>query len=98
MAPETHGHNIIVRVLEKNVALERKAASGPALRIEECLVGDKSGCMLLTAKNGKSSHGASENGWHLLRWSIPDTTNENVDFFFSCLGAIEWKPPPYRAM
>jgi replication factor A1 len=56
MAPGTHGHNIIVRVLEKNIALERKAGNGPALRIEECLVADKSGCMLLTAKNGALSH------------------------------------------
>jgi replication factor A1 len=53
MAPGTHGHNIIVRVLEKNIALERNTSGGQSLHIEECLVGDKTGCMLLTAKNGE---------------------------------------------
>lgn len=52
MAPATHGHNIVVKVLEKRVVMERERPNGEKLRLEECLVADDTGCMYFTARNG----------------------------------------------
>jgi replication factor A1 len=61
MAPQTHGHNILVKVVSKKVVVNKKdnsntgapAGGQKVVRMEECLVGDETGCMLFTAKNGK---------------------------------------------
>ena len=50
--PETHGYNINVHVLERKFAMERKQRNGTTLRLEEVLVGDETGCMYFTARNG----------------------------------------------
>jgi replication factor A1 len=64
VAPQTHGHNILVKVLEKKVVVKRdgggasKAAGYAGVtRVEECLVGDETGCILFTAKNGELRDG-----------------------------------------
>ncbi len=54
MQPGTHGHNLVVRVLEKKVVVDREDANGVTLKLEECLVGDDTGRMYFTARNGKT--------------------------------------------
>lgn len=53
MQPGTSGHNLAVRVLEKKVVIDRRDGSGEKLKLEECLVGDGTGRMYFTARNGK---------------------------------------------
>eukprot|EP00188_Purpureofilum_apyrenoidigerum_P000194 Plantae.Rhodophyta-Purpureofilum_apyrenoidigerum.ctg1076.p2 GENE.Plantae.Rhodophyta-Purpureofilum_apyrenoidigerum.ctg1076~~Plantae.Rhodophyta-Purpureofilum_apyrenoidigerum.ctg1076.p2 ORF type:complete len:134 (+),score=29.28 Plantae.Rhodophyta-Purpureofilum_apyrenoidigerum.ctg1076:267-668(+) len=49
--PATRGLNIIVRVLEKKVVLDKTRINGEELRIAECLVGDETATALFTARN-----------------------------------------------
>lgn len=53
MRPETRGHNLLVKVLSKEVVLDRQDSCGSTLKLEECLVGDDTGRMYFTARNGK---------------------------------------------
>lgn len=52
LEPETHGHNIIVKVLNTDVKVDRVKPDGKRVRVWECLVGDETGCILFTARNG----------------------------------------------
>mmetsp|Transcript_8105 Transcript_8105/g.24426 ORF Transcript_8105/g.24426 Transcript_8105/m.24426 type:complete len:134 (+) Transcript_8105:284-685(+) len=49
--PATRGLNIIVRVIEKKVVLDKTRVNGEELRIAECLVGDDTATALFTARN-----------------------------------------------
>lgn len=46
------GFNVVIRVLEKEVVMDRDDGSGNNLKLEECIVGDETGKMILTARNG----------------------------------------------
>jgi replication factor A1 len=50
--PLSHGMNLIVKVVEIKVLLERRRPDGSVIAVAEALVGDASGCVLLTARNG----------------------------------------------
>ena len=52
MQPATQGHNLTVKVLEKTVVIDRVQPDGKRLKLEECLVGDDTGTMYFTARNG----------------------------------------------
>lgn len=58
--PEKHGYNINVRVMEKKMVMERKQRNGSNLTLEEVLVGDTSGIMYFTARNGKRGRKSCE--------------------------------------
>lgn len=48
LRPDTRGHNLQVKVIEANQVSSR---AGRPARIAECLVGDDTGTILLTARN-----------------------------------------------
>lgn len=52
MRPGTHGHNLIVKVVSTNVVLEKTRIDGSKIRIAEAVLGDETGCVTLTARNG----------------------------------------------
>lgn len=49
--PESHGVNLVLQVVEIKVLLERRRPDGSMIAVAEALVGDATGCVLLTAKN-----------------------------------------------
>lgn len=57
LRPDTTGHNLVVKVIESKVVHSRTAAPGGGRqgqqpgRVAECLVGDETGVILLTARN-----------------------------------------------
>lgn len=51
LAPRTHDHNVIVKVLEKQ-RLNKTETSTAQGRREQVLVGDETGCMYMRAHNG----------------------------------------------
>ncbi|CAL5219912.1 g1842 [Coccomyxa viridis] len=52
LRPDTSGHNLTVKVLSQRLVLQRPSRPNtkPAT-IAECLVGDPTGCIILTARN-----------------------------------------------
>ncbi|CAK0764812.1 hypothetical protein CVIRNUC_003196 [Coccomyxa viridis] len=57
LRPDTSGHNLTVKVLNQKVVLQRPSRPNtkPAT-IAECLVGDSTGCIILTARNEQVEH------------------------------------------
>ncbi|KAM3206003.1 hypothetical protein ACQJBY_061597 [Aegilops geniculata] len=51
LLPQTHGHNLTARVLSSRAVLDKPAAR---TRVAECLVGDPTGTVLFTARNGQT--------------------------------------------
>jgi len=51
LEPETHGHNLHVKVIEVKPVLEKTRLDGSKVSIAEAKVGDSTGCILLTCKN-----------------------------------------------
>jgi replication factor A1 len=51
LKPGTSGHNLILKVVSSNLVVEKTRSDGTKLRIAECLVGDQTGCIILTARN-----------------------------------------------
>jgi len=51
LKPGTHGHNLKVKVVSANIVLEKTRSDNTKTRIAECLVGDNTGCVILTARN-----------------------------------------------
>eukprot|EP00252_Welwitschia_mirabilis_P023614 TRINITY_DN6726_c0_g1_i1.p1 TRINITY_DN6726_c0_g1~~TRINITY_DN6726_c0_g1_i1.p1 ORF type:complete len:133 (+),score=26.79 TRINITY_DN6726_c0_g1_i1:210-608(+) len=49
LTPGTSGHNLVVKVLNSNVVLEKRR--GRQMRLAECLVGDETGVILFAARN-----------------------------------------------
>ncbi|CDF37060.1 unnamed protein product [Chondrus crispus] len=52
LAPRTHDHCVIVKVLEKQ-SLNKKESATVEGRREQVLVGDETGCMYMRAHNGE---------------------------------------------
>lgn len=52
LRPGTHGHNLVVKVVSVQNSIEKSRSDGSKIRIAEALVGDTSGCVILTARNG----------------------------------------------
>jgi hypothetical protein len=53
LSPGTHGHNIIAKVLASKIVVEKTRPDGSKIRIAECVIGDPSGCITFTARNGR---------------------------------------------
>ncbi|EER93484.1 hypothetical protein BDA96_01G100500 [Sorghum bicolor] len=54
LRPGTHGHNLIVKVVDSKMVVQRGRDGGPQgrqMRIAECLVGDETGIIVFTARN-----------------------------------------------
>jgi hypothetical protein len=56
LKPGAHGQNLRVIVHELKLVLTRERMDGSQTRIAEALVGDRTGCILLSAKNGLISN------------------------------------------
>ncbi len=54
LKPGTHGHNLVLKVVNSHVVEEKTRTDGSKIKIAECLVGDSTGCIILTARNGTS--------------------------------------------
>lgn len=55
LKPGTHGHNLKVKVVKASTTLEKTRTDGTKIRIAEVLVGDDTGCITLTARNGNKT-------------------------------------------
>jgi hypothetical protein len=53
LKPDTFGHNIRVQVVEVKLIVERKQVENNKLLVAEALVGDTTGSILFTCKNGR---------------------------------------------
>jgi len=51
LKPESNGHNLIVKVVNTVVVVEKTRGDNSKIRIAECLIGDETGCIILTARN-----------------------------------------------
>jgi len=51
LRPGTHGHNLKVKVVNSSIVVEKTRTDGTKIRIAECLLGDETGCVILTARN-----------------------------------------------
>ncbi|CAL9747843.1 unnamed protein product [Musa acuminata subsp. burmannicoides] len=54
LRPGTNGHTLTVKVVDSKMVLQKKRPDGPQvrqMRIAECLVGDETGMILVTARN-----------------------------------------------
>ncbi|PXF50083.1 hypothetical protein BWQ96_00243 [Gracilariopsis chorda] len=51
MAPNTHGHNIVVQVVNKKTTVDKTDANGRRVRQQQVLVADDTGAMYLNAHN-----------------------------------------------
>lgn len=49
--PDSKGINLIGKVIEVKVILERKKIDGSHIKIGEALIADATGCILITARN-----------------------------------------------
>jgi len=54
LEPASSGHNIRVKVVESKIVLDKPRTDGSRFIIHEALVGDDSGCILLTMRNGQA--------------------------------------------
>jgi len=58
LRPGTHGHNLIVKVVDSKMVVQRGRDGGPQgrqMRIAECLVGDETGIIVFTARNDQGT-------------------------------------------
>jgi len=53
LKPGTSGHNIVVKVVSCNVVVEKPRHDGSKIRVAEAKVGDQTGIITLTARNGQ---------------------------------------------
>eukprot|EP01115_Flamella_aegyptia_P005926 TRINITY_DN24923_c0_g1_i1.p1 TRINITY_DN24923_c0_g1~~TRINITY_DN24923_c0_g1_i1.p1 ORF type:complete len:138 (+),score=25.16 TRINITY_DN24923_c0_g1_i1:83-496(+) len=51
LKPGTHGHNLTLKVVSSTVVVEKTRTDNSKIKIAECLVGDNTGCIVLTARN-----------------------------------------------
>ena len=66
LRPGTNGHTLTVKVVDSKMVLQKKRPDGPQvrqMRIAECLVGDETGMILVTARNEQGKPFCSDL-WH----------------------------------
>jgi len=51
LKPGTHGHNIKLKVVNTSTVIEKTRSDGTKTRIAECMVGDNTASITLTARN-----------------------------------------------
>ena len=57
LTPDSRGHNLVVRVVSIDAVQEKTRFDGTTSRIAEAVVGDETGIVTLTARNGKRERG-----------------------------------------
>jgi replication factor A1 len=78
LRPDTAGHNLTVKVVEAKLVHTRQGRPGAApARIAECLVGDDSGVMVITARNDQVDQLQPGSCWTL--------RNAKVDMYRGCM-------------
>jgi ssDNA-binding replication factor A large subunit len=53
LMPGTHGHNLVVKVLSVGEVTEKKRYDESSAQLVEAVVGDETGIVTFSAKNGK---------------------------------------------
>jgi hypothetical protein len=66
----SHGINLIVTVVEIKVLVERKRLDGSVLATAEVLVGDSTGCVIFSAKNGPFKYSDSLRLCRIRSWLL----------------------------
>ncbi|XP_074296021.1 uncharacterized protein At4g28440-like isoform X1 [Silene latifolia] len=59
LRPGTSGHNLVVKVVDAKLVMQRGRPDGQQLRqmrLAECLVGDETGIIVFTARNDQDGH------------------------------------------
>jgi len=51
LRPDTHGHNVTVKVVSQKIVVEKARLDGTKIRVAECVTGDATGTLILTARN-----------------------------------------------
>lgn len=51
LTPQSHGHNLVVKVVSIGDVVEKKRYDGSTSRIAEVVLGDDTGCVTFTARN-----------------------------------------------
>jgi hypothetical protein len=54
LTPGSCGHNLVVKVLSVGEPIEKTRGVGEEIRIAEVKIGDDSGCVVFSARNGKN--------------------------------------------
>jgi replication factor A1 len=52
LGPYSKGDNLKLKVLHSNTVIDKTRPDGSRVRVAEILVGDDTGCVILTARNG----------------------------------------------
>jgi replication factor A1 len=73
LEPDSHGHNLKVLVTEVKTVLDRPRFDGSRLRVAEATIGDETGSVLFTARNGER--------FLCLKLSLIFLKLEQIDFF-----------------
>lgn len=55
LAPGSQGHNLVLKVASIALPVEKKRYDGSTSRIAEAVLGDETGCVTFTARNGTSA-------------------------------------------
>jgi len=53
LKPGTHGHNLVLKVVNCSVVVEKTRTDCTKIKIAEAVVGDQTGCITLTARNAQ---------------------------------------------
>jgi replication factor A1 len=53
LKPGTHGHNLLLKVVNCSVVVEKTRTDCTKIKIAEAVVGDQTGCITLTARNNQ---------------------------------------------
>jgi CDP-diacylglycerol pyrophosphatase len=52
LKPGTHGHNLLLKVVSNSIVVEKARSDRTRVRVAEVLVGDQTGTIVFTARNG----------------------------------------------
>lgn len=55
LKPGTRGHNLIVKVADVKMVVDKTRNDGSKVRVAECLIGDETGVIIFTARNGNNN-------------------------------------------
>jgi len=94
LKPGASGANLLVKVLSCQVVVDRTRADGSRIRIGECLVGDDTGCIVLTARNAQIDCMTGESPTIVIRNSKVEMFRGYMRLTVDKWGLIQSAPEP----
>ncbi|KAJ5070182.1 hypothetical protein M0811_11211 [Anaeramoeba ignava] len=89
LEPQLKGVNVIVKILEKKIVLDRTDILGVHTKLAECLVGDETGCILVVLKNEQIDK-VNVNNIAVIRNAEVKVYKGFVKIYISVFGKIEF--------